>query len=166
MKRLLALFCLALLLGGCVAVPYDADSVYYPTTVSAQVSSGYYYPNRTYPYTPAPYSRPYPYNYPYYQPYQPPAYFPPAPVIVPPPRLPPHRNTLPGWQNHPHPHPDALRNGPQPEWNHHDGSRPHWQHRNDGRRDWQGRDGGREDWRRDGGHDWRHDGRRGYFRSQ
>lgn len=160
MKHLLVLLSLALLLQGCVALPYDADSVYYPTAVSAQVSSGYYYPDRTYPYTPTPYSRPYPYN-PYYQP---PVYIPPAPVIVPQPRFDHHRNARPGWQSHSHQHSDSFRNGPQPEWGSRSGPRPHWQHRNDSHRDWQGHDGGRKDWRRDGRHDWQHDGRRGHYR--
>jgi hypothetical protein len=175
MKRLIALLFPAIFLGGCVTVPYDTDSVYYqtyPATVSAQVSSGYYYPDRTYPYTPAPYSRPYPY-YPYYQP---PRYVPPAPVIVPPPiEFNYNRNVRPGWQNHPHPHHDEFRNGPRPEWNHPGAARPQWQQRNDGHPEWQRREWQRREWQRggdgnerrgDGREQWRHDGSRGNFRQR
>lgn len=166
MKRVLALLCAAMLLGGCVAVPYDSETVYYPaypTTFSAQISSGYHYPDyhrHSYPYISPPYSRPYPY-------YQPPAYIPPAPVIVPPP-------IQPGWQHrHPDPRRDVYRGGPRPDWNR--PGTPHSQWRQgDQRPGRQRHEGNSYEWR-GGSHEWRgdrqqqwqrdgsRDGRRGNF---
>ncbi|WP_147383857.1 hypothetical protein [Noviherbaspirillum sedimenti] len=130
MKRLLALLCPPIFLAGCVAVPYDAETVYYPApTVSAHISSGNYYP----------YSRPYPY-------YQPPVYVAPAPVIVPPPvRFNYSRNVRPGTHHHSHPRQEwQRRDGGRPQWQGRDGGRGHWQR--DGQSDGQ-RDGHRGDFR-------------------
>lgn len=142
MKHFIALFGLSVLLAGCVAVPYDADTVYYPApAVSATISSGYYHPHA------APYRhhRPYPY-------YQPPAYVTPAPVIVAPPvHFNYNRNVRPGVQHHPRPHRDGA----------HDHQRP------DGRRqDWQRRDGGRNEWRRDRPRDGQPEQSRDRFRNR
>lgn len=120
MKRLLAIVCPVLLLGGCVAVPYDYDSGYhttYPATVTTRISGSYRYPEPTYPYAGPVYGYPYP-VYPYPPPA--PAYRPPAPVIVPPPTIEyrHERNERPGWQNQPSPsRNDQLRHGPLPETN-------------------------------------------------
>ncbi len=75
MKSFLVLLCPALLLTGCVAVPYDSGEVYYPApAISATISSGHHhYPRGGY--YPAPYVYP-------------------APVIVAPPG--PHRPRYPG----------------------------------------------------------------------
>lgn len=157
MKRLFALLCPLLFLAGCVAVPYDAETVYYPApTVSAHISSGNYYP----------YSRPYPY-------YQPPVYVAPAPVIVPPPRhFNYNRNVRPGMQNYPHPRNDGVRDRPRQDLQRRDGGRPEWQERGGGRSDGQHnrqRDGHRNwqrDGQRDGPQDGQRDGRRGDFRNR
>lgn len=115
--RLPALLFPALFLAGCVAVPYDNETVYYPApTVSAHISSGYYYPYN--------HATPYPHHRPYYQP---PAYVTPAPVIVPRRHFDYHRNVQPGIQNYPHPRHDGFRDGPRPDWQKRDGARQHWQ---------------------------------------
>lgn len=145
MKRLYALPLLAFLiaLGGCVAVPYDTDSVYYssyPSVMTAEAygSYGYAYPDRGYPYAVPRYGQPYPYSaYPYYQP---PAYSPPAPIIVPPPlEFRYRRDRQPGWDNHAPQRHDQFRNGPRPDWNHGGTPQPRWEYRDDGRRNWQQR---------------------------
>ncbi|QAU34966.1 hypothetical protein [Janthinobacterium sp. 17J80-10] len=130
MKHIIALFGLSALLAGCVAVPYDADTVYYPApAVSATISSGYYH---GYP-APNPYYRPYPY-------YQPPAYVTPAPVIVAPPvQFNYNRNVRPGVQERHHQRQEGAEDGQRRR----DGERPDWQRRDGGRQ------GGRPEWRRD-----------------
>jgi len=136
MKRLLTLLCLPGLLAGCVALPYDADTMYYPApAVNAQISSGYYYPYS---------SPPYPY-------YQPPTYVAPAPVIVPPAiQFNYSRNVRPGLQNYPHPRHEDFRDRAQPDLQRREGARNEWR-RPDG-----GRDDGRRDGWRDGQRDWQH----------
>lgn len=154
MKRVLALFCPALFLAGCVTVPYDTGTGYYaayPATVSVQASSAYYYPGyhkHAYPYASPPYSRPYP-SYPSYPSYpyqyqQPPAYVPPAAIIAPPPvEFRYERNMRPGT---PHRH-----------WQHRNTPPADWQWRDSGSHEWRG-NSGRQHWRRHGPHDGRHGG--------
>ncbi|TCS35970.1 hypothetical protein EDC30_10833 [Paucimonas lemoignei] len=153
MKRLPILVFPAILLGGCVAMPYETDSAIYagyPATVTAQAGSVYYYDTqRVSPYGysyPAPYyGRPYPpQTYPYHRP---PVYTPPAPVIVPPPmEFHYRRDAQPGWQNRPLPQHDQFRNGPQSNWRHPGTPPSNLEHRRDGRSDSQQREWGRKDW--------------------
>lgn len=149
MKRLFVLLSpvALLVLGGCVAVPYETDTVYYsayPSTITAQASGsyGYYYPNQTYPYAVPRYGQTYPYYpNPYYRP---PAYTPPAPIIVPPPME--FRYEGDRRPGHNAPQRDQFRNGSRPDWNRRNSPAPSWEYRDDGRRDWQWRDGQRRDW--------------------
>jgi hypothetical protein len=147
MKHLFILICSPMLLVGCAAVPYDADTVYYPNypvTVTAHASSGYYYPGGGYPYAAPYYGQPSPYySYPYPRPpaYNPPVFTPPAPIVVPPTleyRY--NSNGRRDWHNQPSPHHDHFRNGPQPDWNRHGDSHNNWDRSHDERRDWQRRD--------------------------
>lgn len=130
MKHTIVFFGLSALLAGCVAVPYEAETVYYPApAVSATISSGHYHGHPA----PYPYARPYPY-------YPAPAYVSPAPVIVAPPvQFNYSRQTRPYVQDH-HQRHDGVHDGLRRR----DGTRPDWQQRNDRKHD------GRPEWRRDG----------------